>query len=140
MDKISSERRSSNMRNIRSKNTTPELILRRLLYKLGYRYRLHGHKLPGRPDIVFQSRRKVIFVHGCFWHQHSACREGRIPASRIEYWGPKLRRNQERDTAHCAQLEAEGWKILVVWECETKDVNSLTERLRQFFEESWLRN
>src|SRR4051812_24588479 len=116
MDKLSCERRSRNMQNIRSTNTGPELVLRRLLYTLGYRYRLHVRTLPGRPDIVFQSRRKVIFVHGCFWHQHSACREGRIPSSRIEYWGPKLRMNQERDSAHCAQLEAEDWKVLVVWE------------------------
>jgi len=121
------------MRNIRSKNTAPELILRRLLYALGYRYRLHSHNLPGRPDIVFQSRRKVIFVHGCFWHQHSACREGRIPSSRIEYWEPKLLRNKERDAAHCAQLKAEGWQVLVVWECQTNDIKSLTEKLREFF-------
>jgi DNA mismatch endonuclease (patch repair protein) len=124
------------MRNIRSENTAPELVLRRLLYGLGYRYRLHERKLPGCPDIVFHSRRKVIFVHGCFWHQHSACREGRVPSSRTEYWEPKLRRNKERDAAHCAQLRAAGWKILVVWECEMRDIESLTERLREFFEES----
>ena len=91
MDKLSAERRSANMRQIRSKDTTPELALRRMLHRLGYRFRLHRKDLPGKPDLVFPSRRKVIFVHGCFWHQHPACREGRVPRSRLEYWEPKTR-------------------------------------------------
>jgi DNA mismatch endonuclease (patch repair protein) len=135
MDRISSQRRSANMRNIRSRNTAPELVLRRLLSKLGYRYRLHSRDLVGRPDVVFPGRRKAIFVHGCFWHQHSGCREGRMPASRLEYWEPKLRKNQERDVANRIQLEARGWKVLVVWECETKGIGPLTEVLRHFLEE-----
>ena len=124
------------MRKIRSKDTAPELVVRRLLYRLGYRYRLHGNKLPGRPDIVFYGRRKVVFVHGCFWHQHSGCREGRTPSSRPEYWEPKLRRNRERDAAHFAQLRAMGWSVLVIWECEITDTESLGLRLRAFCEES----
>lgn len=135
MDKISQERRSRNMRNIQSKNTAPELVLRRLLSQLGYRYRLHLPNLPGRPDIVFQSRRKVIFVHGCFWHQHSACREGRVPSSRIEYWEPKLQRNRARDASNQARLEADGWKVLVVWECQTKETGPLIEMLKHFLED-----
>lgn len=135
MDKISPERRSTNMRNIRSKNTAPELVLRRLLYKLGYRYRLHGRHLPGRPDIVFSGRRKIIYVHGCFWHQHSGCREGRLPSSRLEYWEPKLQRNRARDASNQTRLEADGWEVLVVWECQTKKTGLLIEMLKHFLEE-----
>jgi DNA mismatch endonuclease (patch repair protein) len=136
MDKISTERRSANMRNIRSKDTAPELVLRKLIYGLGYRYRLHRRDLAGRPDIVFPCRRKAIYVHGCFWHQHSGCREGRLPASRLEYWEPKLRRNRDRDAANQARLEAEGWKVLVIWECQTKETAPLTEGLKHFLEQS----
>jgi DNA mismatch endonuclease, patch repair protein len=135
MDKISPERRSTNMRNIRSKNTVPEMVLRRLIYKLGYRYRLHSRHLAGRPDIVFSGRRKIIFVHGCFWHQHPGCREGRLPASRLEYWEPKLQRNKARDASNQARLEADGWKVLVVWECQTKETGRLIEMLKHFLED-----
>ena len=121
MDKLSAERRSSNMRQIRSKNTAPELLLRRMLHRLGYRFRLHRKDLPGKPDLVFPSRRKAIFVHGCFWHQHSGCREGRVPGTRLEYWKPKLTRNQQRDTAAQSALREQGWQFLVVWECQLKD-------------------
>lgn len=134
MDKISSERRSENMRRIRSKDTTPELILRRLIYKLGYRYRLHRRDLPGRPDIVFPGRRSLIFVHGCFWHQHVGCRDGKVPGSRLDYWAPKLAKNQARDIANKALLEERGWKVLVVWECDLNELSALTERVRQFLE------
>src|ERR1700676_1111209 len=121
MDKLSAERRNANMRQIRSENTAPELLLRRMLHHLGYRFRLHRKDLPGKPELVFPSRRKVIFVHGCFWHQHPGCREGRAPGSRLEYWGPNLKRNQERDALAQASLEEQGWHYLVVWECELKD-------------------
>src|SRR5579871_5567865 len=121
MDKISPERRSANMRNIRSQNTTPEVLLRRLLHHEGYRFRLHRKDLPGKPDIVFPSRRKVIFLHGCFWHQHDGCREGRVPETRREYWDAKLTRNKQRDTANAALLNAGGWRSLVIWECELKN-------------------
>ena len=96
MDKISAQRRSANMARIRSKNTSPEIILRCLIHRLGYRFRLHRKDLPGRPDIVFPSRRKIVLAHGCFWHQHPGCPEGRVPNSRREYWGPKLKRNEAR--------------------------------------------
>lgn len=132
MDKISAERRSANMRRIRSKNTSPELALRRFLHGLGYRFRLHRKDLPGQPDLVFSGRRKLIFVHGCFWHQHPSCREGRIPGSRIEYWEPKLKRNQTRDAATQHLLKEQGWKILVIWECELTDLKSLRSRLERF--------
>jgi len=118
MDKLDPQRRSENMRRIRSKNTKPEILLRSLLHRQGYRFRVHRKDLPGKPDIVFAGRRKVIFVHGCFWHQHPGCREGRIPASRQDYWHPKLTRNQARDAAAMESLAGLGWEILFVWECE----------------------
>lgn len=120
------------MARIRSKDTSPELALRRLIHRLGYRFRLHRKDLPGKPDLVFPSRRKVIFVHGCFWHQHPQCREGRVPGSRPEYWGPKLRRNQERDADAQARLQAEGWKYLVVWECDLKNIGAAEQKVRKF--------
>lgn len=132
MDKLSPERRSSNMRNIRSRNTLPELTVRSLIHRLGYRFRLHAAHLPGKPDIVFGSMRKVILVHGCFWHQHSGCIEGRPPGSRPEYWIPKLQRNQERDRSNRARLSRLGWRSLVIWECETKDEAKLSRKLARF--------
>jgi DNA mismatch endonuclease (patch repair protein) len=131
-DKLSAERRSANMRRIRSKDTNPEIALRSLIHRLGYRFRLHRKDLAGKPDIVFPSRRKVIFVHGCFWHQHPGCREGRMPGSRREYWEPKLRRNQERDAASQACLTGQGWRCLTVWECELKDAAAVRKTVKRF--------
>jgi DNA mismatch endonuclease (patch repair protein) len=105
---------------IRDKDTTPEIIARRLVYSLGYRFRLHGAGLPGRPDLIFSSRRKVIFVHGCFWHRHS-CSKGRsMPSTRSEFWGKKLDGNKRRDRENRKKLRERRWNSLVVWECETK--------------------
>ena len=114
MDRITSEERSANMRAIRSKDMKPEMTVRKLVHRMGYRYRLHRHDLPGRPDLVFSSRKKVIFVHGCFWHQHSdlGCNIVRWPCSNLEYWEPKLRGNQERDRKHHEQLYKAGWQVL----------------------------
>lgn len=116
---------------VRSKDTGPELLVRRLLHGLGYRYRLHGLGLPGKPDLVFASRKKVIFVHGCFWHVHG-CPGSHIPKSRPEYWVPKLARNQERDREHLLALRAMAWKCLVLWECQLEDTHRLTRRLVAF--------
>jgi DNA mismatch endonuclease, patch repair protein len=132
MDKLSAERRSANMRQIRSVNTAPELLLRRMLHRLGYRFRLHRKDLPGKPDVVFPSRRKVIFVHGCFWHQHPGCREGRVPGTRLEYWKPKLTRNSQRDAAVQSALKEQGWRFLVVWECELKDTVAALRTVKRF--------
>lgn len=123
--------RSENMRAIRSKDMLPELAVRRLVHKAGYRYRLHRSGLPGKPDLVFGGRRKVIFVHGCFWHAHG-CKSGHIPKSNVDYWVPKLRRNQARDEKNLAALAAGGWKSLVVWECEVKDPLSVCGRIKRF--------
>ncbi|NAX10194.1 DNA mismatch endonuclease Vsr [Burkholderia pseudomallei] len=126
--------RSENMRRIRSKDTEPELVVRRLVYAMGYRYRLHRKDIPGKPDLAFLGRRKVIFIHGCFWHQHPGCREGRPPKSNTDYWLPKLRRNQERDRVALAQLAASGWEALVIWECETKDSSALAIKIDDFLQ------
>jgi DNA mismatch endonuclease, patch repair protein len=133
-DKISPARRSRNMAAIRSTDMKPELAVRKIAHGLGYRYRLHGKDLPGKPDLVFGPRRKVIFVHGCFWHLHplDACSDSRRPKSNTEYWGPKLSRNIQRDTQNQKALQADRWKVLVIWECETRDRRMLTSRLRRF--------
>ena len=130
-DKISPERRSENMRRIRSRDMKPEMAVRRLAHGMGYRYRLHRRDLPGKPDLVFGPRRAVIFVHGCFWHQHD-CRHAHSPKSNSGYWGGKLRRNVERDAEVRARLESDGWRVLVIWECETRDAEALRATLADF--------
>lgn len=120
VDKLSAADRSINMSKIRSRNTKPEMAVRRLLHKLGYRYVLHAKNLPGKPDLVFTARRKVIFVHGCFWHQHDRadCTDARRPKSNTGYWSEKLDRNVLRDQQHMLALEEQGWDVLVIWDCE----------------------
>jgi DNA mismatch endonuclease (patch repair protein) len=124
--------RSSHMRRIRKRDTKPELVVRRIVHALGFRFRLHRRDLPGTPDIVLPRHRKVIQVHGCFWHQHEGCRLARQPKSRLGYWLPKLARNMERDRAAKADLERLGWRGLTVWECQTKDCDMLEAVLRRF--------
>lgn len=130
------EQRSWNMSRIRSADTTPEMAVRRLVHALGYRYRLHGKgkKLPGRPDMIFTSRRKIIFVHGCYWHVHDdpSCNRKNTPKSRTEYWGPKLEGNRARDARNIAALEEAGWSVLVIWECECKELAALQEKIVGF--------
>lgn len=120
------------MSRIRSTDTKPEMLVRRLLHRLGYRYLLHKRDLPGAPDLVFPARRKAIFVHGCFWHQHSNCIDGRIPKTRRSYWVPKLSRNVQRDREHRTALRRLGWSSLVVWECEIKNEQKVTAQLLKF--------
>ena len=135
VDRLTPERRSENMRRIKGKNTKPEMVVRSLVHRLGYRYRLHRLDLPGKPDLVFSRRRKIVFVHGCFWHGHEDpdCADGRRqPKSNLEYWLPKLARNKERDRVQAAEIEALGWAVMIVWECETRDTPRLTARLRAF--------
>lgn len=117
---------------IKGTDTGPEMKVRRLLHRLGYRYALHSKALPGKPDLVFRSRKKAIFVHGCYWHMHR-CRYGRVvPATRTEFWQAKRKGNVNRDRATGAALVREGWSFLVVWECETKDTESLTRKMTKF--------
>jgi DNA mismatch endonuclease (patch repair protein) len=133
-DRISEERRSWNMSRIQSGGTFPEMAVRRALWRLGYRYRLHARELPGKPDILFRGRRKAIFVHGCFWHQHPcpACADARLPKSKTGYWGPKLARNVQRDAENARLLEELGYEVLVVWDCETRSEEDLGARLARF--------
>lgn len=121
------------MRSVGTKNTGPELQLRKLLHNVGYRYRLHGSTLPGRPDLVFSGRRKVIFVHGCFWHGHG-CSKGRAPKSKSDYWGPKLAANQARDAQNISDLKKLGWDALVVWQCELKEPVATLQRVEKFLQ------
>jgi DNA mismatch endonuclease (patch repair protein) len=116
-----------------TKNTGPELLLRRLLHQSGYRYRLHSKSLPGKPDISFPRRRKAIFVHGCFWHGHG-CAKGRPPKSRSDYWAPKLQANKERDERHTARLADLGWSSIVVWQCELQDPEEALRRVKKFLD------
>ena len=134
-DKLTPERRTENMRRIKSKGMKPEMLVRSLVHALGYRYRLHRAGLPGKPDLVFPSRRKVVFVHGCFWHGHDdpACVDGqRQPKSNLGYWLPKLARNKARDADNAAALTALGWQVMTVWECETRKSAGLEQRIRVF--------
>lgn len=127
------EQRNRIMRSVGTKNTGPEWFVRRLLYRHGYRYRLHPKNLPGRPDIVLPGRRKAIFVHGCFWHSHR-CNKGRVPQSNLDYWGPKLQANVERDERNVSKLQELGWRVLTVWQCETKEEQTILAKLIQFVE------
>jgi DNA mismatch endonuclease (patch repair protein) len=120
------------MRRIKSKGMKPELLVRSIVHRMGYRYGLHCSDLPGKPDLVFRSRKKVIEVRGCFWHQHRTCPEGRIPKSSIHYWRAKLIRNVQRDKSNLQRLRALGWRVLVIWECKTNDREDLTLKLRKF--------
>lgn len=135
-DTVSPGRRSEIMSGIRSQGTKPEMTVRRVLHSLGYRYRLHVAELPGKPDLVFPGRRKVIEVRGCFWHQHEdpECRIARQPRSNRDYWLPKLARNVERDGEHERKLRALGWEVLVVWECEVRRGSEFLDRAVEFLE------
>jgi len=130
-DKLTPERRSDNMAKIRSTDTSPEMLVRRLVHRMGFRYRLHVGNLPGKPDLVFPRLNKIIEVRGCFWHQHGKCIDSHVPKSRLDYWGPKLKRNVQRDRVNQKTLRQMGWTILVIWECEVGNPN-LNTRLQQF--------
>jgi DNA mismatch endonuclease (patch repair protein) len=123
--------RSENMRAIRGKNTKPELTVRSLVHNLGFRFRLHRADLPGKPDLAFPARFKVIFVHGCFWHSHR-CKAGLIPKSNRDFWLPKLRRNKVRDKGNLEALAQRGWEALVIWECELKYPQALRLKVKRF--------
>ena len=134
MDSLSPQERSAVMARVRSKNMRPELAVRKLVFALGFRYRLHAKDLPGHPDLVFRPRKKVIFVHGCFWHRHAKCALARMPKSRLDFWEPKLEGNRQRDEKNNKALAREGWKVLTLWECELKDVARLERRIRRFLD------
>ena len=132
MDKLTKTQRGKLMASIRTRNTTPEIAVRKIIHGMGYRYRLHARELPGRPDIVFRSKSKVIFVHGCFWHAHENCPKGRMPKSRESFW--KLEGNRRRDERVRYQLKRMGWKSAVVWECELSDLDHIQHKISRFLD------
>ena len=136
MDTHSKAQRSFNMSRIKSRDTTPEMIVRRLLFSMGYRYRVNAKELPGKPDIVFTRKRKAIFVHGCFWHRHSACRYTTMPKTNTDFWKNKFERTQERDKENCQSLKAMNWDYLIIWECTVKEIktSSLKKQLYEFLD------
>ena len=131
-ERLSPEQRSRKLAAVKNKNTAPEIVVRKTLHRLGYRFRLHRRDLPGNPDIVLPRHRAVIFVHGCFWHGHD-CRRGKRPATRTEFWNAKLDRNLARDRNNAERLKALGWRTLTVWECEIKDRSNLERLIMDFF-------
>lgn len=137
LDTLSEEERSKRMSLIKGKDTKPEMLVRRLVFSMGFRYRLHDRKLPGTPDLVFKGRRKVIQVHGCFWHMHEGCKISHIPKSpeKKEYWRSKLEGNVLRDKRHVKELRELGWEQLTIWECETKDLGKLELRIANFLQD-----
>jgi DNA mismatch endonuclease (patch repair protein) len=130
----SAEQRSRTMRAVKGRDTTPELAVRSLLHRAGYRFRLHRRDLPGNPDIVFPGRRKVIFIHGCFWHGHDCNRGARQPKTNVDYWRRKIARNRARDHMNQLSLTKSGWSALTVWECEIAQCESIMKKLRRFLE------
>lgn len=132
MDNLTAEKRSWNMSRIKGKDTKAEIFVRSLLHRLGYRFRLHGRELPGRPDIVLPKYKTLIFVHGCFWHRHEGCKLAYTPKSRTEFWKKKFLENVQRDIRNKEALEAMGWKVCIIWECETKHKDRLSEIISLF--------
>jgi DNA mismatch endonuclease (patch repair protein) len=129
MDRLSKEQRSWNMSQIRAQDTSPELLVRSLLHRSGYRFRLHRRDLPGSPDLVLPKHRVVVFVHGCFWHRHARCRNAAMPQTRREFWKQKFQDNIRRDRRATSQLTKLGWRVLVIWECQTKDIRTLAKHM-----------
>ena len=135
-DTLTRDERGERMGRVRGKDTGPEMAVRRMVHAMGYRYRLHRADLPGKPDLVFPARRKVVFVHGCFWHRHPdpACKLARWPKSRLDFWRPKLEGNRARDEANRAKLRELGWEVFVAWECRLADKARMREEIRAFLE------
>ena len=131
-----SEQRSRNMSAIKSKNTKPEIAVRKVLHSMGYRFRLHGKDLPGSPDIVLPKYKTVIFVHGCFWHRHENCKYASTPKTRQEFWNKKFKKNIERDLEIQENIKNIEWRSVVIWECETKNIDNLKEKIIDVFNES----
>ena len=132
VDHLTPSERSENMRRIRGKDTQPELVVRKLVFSMGYRYRLHYAALPGKPDMAFLGKLKAIFVHGCFWHRHTACKFARMPKTNPAFWAAKLRKNKARHVLRRSQLQKIGWKMMVIWECETRFIGMQKKRIKKF--------
>lgn len=133
-DRLTPEQRSRNMQAIKGRDTGPELIVRRLLHAMGYRFRLHRRDLPGSPDVVLPRHRAVVLIHGCFWHRHTCARGRSMPSARRAFWRAKFQRNIERDNRNIRALRRDGWRVLVIWECQTRNPDTLRRRLLKFLE------
>ena len=135
-DTLTRVKRSERMGRIQNKDTKPEMRIRKIVHGMGYRYRLHKANLPGKPDLVFAGRRKVIFVHGCFWHRHPdpSCSLARLPKSKLDFWIPKLEANRQRDEANVRELEQAGWDVLTIWECQLRNEKELKSRIQVFLQ------
>lgn len=131
LDRITTEQRSHNMRAVKQKNTKPEMVVRQMLHRLGYRFRVHQRNLPGTPDVVLARHKTVVFVHGCFWHGHEGCTRATLPTTRTDFWRLKQERNQLRDVRNHSELSELGYRIVVIWECELKNRLSVEQRLMQ---------
>jgi DNA mismatch endonuclease (patch repair protein) len=138
MDRITPQRRSWNMSRIRSRDTVPEKRVRSILHRLGFRFSLRRKDLPGRPDIVLPARRTVIFVHGCFWHQHAGCGHASMPSTRRPFWEEKLNGNVVRDQRRVKELQSLGWEVIVVWECELSDEEKVSRRITRILNKAFL--
>ena len=134
MDTLTPSQRSERMSRVRSKDSKAELIVRRLVWRLGYRYQLHGRRVLGRPDLVFRGRQSAIFIHGCFWHRHKGCAATRTPKSRVEFWTRKFQQNVQRDRVVAKKLKEQGWKSLIIWECEVGNEERLRRRIERFMD------
>lgn len=134
VERLSPQDRSALMRRVGAKNTAPEMAVRRTVHGLGYRYRVHVKELPGSPDLVFRSRKKVIFVHGCFWHRHEKCSRASTPTTNVEFWNAKFQRNIVRDQRNELLLKSAGWDVLTIWECQARDLGTLAHTIRRFLE------
>jgi len=135
MDRLTPERRGWLMSRVKSRDTNLEMTVRRMVFAMGYRYRLHDRKLPGKPDLVFASRRKVLFVHGCFWHSHEHCRLSKLPSTNVAFWEAKLAANKARDSRVLGDLQQLGWESLVVWQCELATLDSVRGTIRRFLDQ-----
>ncbi len=134
-DVFSKKKRSAIMSRVRGKNTSPEIIVRKVVHSLGYRFRLHKNNLPGKPDLILPRHQKIILVHGCFWHGHANCHRSVLPTTNITFWSKKILGNKRRDTRVIGSLRRRGWKVLVVWQCQTKKADYLTKRLKHFLQD-----
>ncbi|MGE4519058.1 MAG: very short patch repair endonuclease [Desulfobacteraceae bacterium] len=134
MDNLTRAHRSWNMSRIKSRDTKPELIVRSILHRMGYRFRLHRKDLPGKPDIVLSKYNTIIFVHGCFWHRHEGCKYAYFPKSKVDFWEAKFQANIKRDAEVLDQLSEMGWNVLIIWECEVKKTDFIIDRLKSYFE------
>lgn len=137
MDKLTTKRRSEVMSRVKGINTTPELRVRRALHAMGFRFRLHRKDLPGKPDIVLPKHRLCLFVHGCFWHQHEGCKRATFPDTNREFWAKKFEQNRERDKRITSELVQAGWRVCVIWECQTKDENALSSEISRCFDQTY---